>query len=143
MLKERFQEEHYEGDWWIPIREALTEEEDTAELKILKDYALVRGELYRRMPGRVLSKCVGQEEAERKLKEVHNKTCESCGDINLYRRLQRAGFYWLDMGKDTDRVQTQRGTYQLAADRAKNYAVFTSKDWRRPFRQYLTKDILP
>ena len=58
MLKERFQEEQCEGDWWIPIREALTEEEDTTELKMLKDYALVRGELYRRMPGGVLSRCV-------------------------------------------------------------------------------------
>ena len=38
-------------------------EEDTAGLKVLKDYALVRGELYRRMPGGVLSRCVGQEEA--------------------------------------------------------------------------------
>ena len=50
MLKERFQEEQCEGDWRIPIKEALTEEEDTVELKILKDYALVKGELYRRMP---------------------------------------------------------------------------------------------
>ena len=30
-------------------------EEDAAELKALKDYALVRGELYCRMPGGVLS----------------------------------------------------------------------------------------
>ena len=63
MLKERFQEEQCEGDWWIPIRETLTEEEDTAELYMLKDYALVRGELYRRMPGEVLSRCIRQEEA--------------------------------------------------------------------------------
>ena len=37
--------------------------EDAAELKVLKDYALVRGELYRRMLGGVLSRCIGQEEA--------------------------------------------------------------------------------
>ena len=59
MLKERFQEEQCEGDWRIPIREVLMRGEDTAELKILKDYALVREELYRRMPGGVLSRCVG------------------------------------------------------------------------------------
>ena len=63
MLKERFQEEQCEGDWRIPIREALIKEEDAAELKVLKDYALVRGELYRKMPGGVLSRCIGQEEA--------------------------------------------------------------------------------
>ena len=52
-----------EGDWQILIREVLMRGEDAAELKILKDYALVKEELYRRMPGGVLSKCVGQEKA--------------------------------------------------------------------------------
>ena len=59
MLKERFQEEQCEEDWRIPIKEALTREEDMVELKALKDYALVRGELYCRMPSRVLPRCVG------------------------------------------------------------------------------------
>ena len=63
VLKEKFQEEQCEGDWQIPIKEALMKEEDTAGLKVLKNYTLVRGELYRRMPGGVLSRCVGQEEA--------------------------------------------------------------------------------
>ena len=30
MLKEKFQEEQCEGDWRIPIKEALMKEEDTA-----------------------------------------------------------------------------------------------------------------
>ena len=81
-------------------------EEDTTELKVLKDYALVRGELYCRMPEGVLSRCVGQEEAQRKLKEVHEKTYGSCGKVKLYRRLQRASFYWPSMGKDTNQIQT-------------------------------------
>ena len=59
MLKERFQEEQYEEDWRIPIKEALMEEEDMMELKVLKDYALVKGELYRRILGGVLSRSVG------------------------------------------------------------------------------------
>ena len=58
VLKEKFWEEQGEGDWRIPIKEVLIKGEDAAELKILKDYALVR-ELYRRMPGGILSKCVG------------------------------------------------------------------------------------
>ena len=37
--------------------------DDAAELKVLKDYALVKEELYRRMPGGILSRCVGLEEA--------------------------------------------------------------------------------
>ena len=63
VLKERFLEERCEGDCRITIREALMKEEGAVELKVLKDYSLVRGELYCRMPGGVLSKCMGQEEA--------------------------------------------------------------------------------
>ena len=85
-------------------------EKDVAELKALKDYALVKGELYRRMPGGVLFRCVGWVEAQRKLKDVHDKTCRSYGEVSLYHKLQRAGFYWPTMGKEADQVQTQCGT---------------------------------
>ena len=87
MLKEKFQEEQCEGDWWIPIREALMKEEDDAKLNVLKGYVLVREELYRRMPGGVLFRCVRQEKAQRKLKEVYDKTYGSCGEVSLYCRL--------------------------------------------------------
>ena len=63
MLKERFQEEQHEGDWRILIKEALVKEEGIVELKVLKNYALVKGELYCKMPSGVLSRCVGQQEA--------------------------------------------------------------------------------
>ncbi|XP_030959023.1 uncharacterized protein LOC115980968 [Quercus lobata] len=51
VLKEKFREEQGEGDWQIPIKETLVKGDNTAELKILKDYALVKEELYRRMLG--------------------------------------------------------------------------------------------
>ena len=117
--------------------------EGAAELKVLKNYTFMRGELYCRMPGGVLSRCVGQDEAQRKLKEVHDKTCGSCGEVSLYCRLQRAGFYWPSMGKDADRVQTQYGTCQLAVNREESYDVFISEDWRIPFVQYLAEGFLP
>ena len=63
VLKERFQEEKCEENWRIPIREALIREENMAELKALKDYVLVKGESYRRMPGGILLRCVRQEES--------------------------------------------------------------------------------
>ena len=59
VLKERFLEEWCEGDWQILIREALIKGEGAAKLKLLKDYTMMKGELYRRMPGGVLSRCVG------------------------------------------------------------------------------------
>ena len=61
----------------------MKKEEDAAELKVLKDYALVSGELYCRKPGGILFRCVGQEEAQRKLKEVHDKTCGSWEEVNF------------------------------------------------------------
>ena len=95
------------------------------------------------MSGGILSRCVGQEEAQKKLKEVHDKTCGFYGENNLYLRLQRVGFYWPSMGKDADQVQTQCEAYQLAANRKESYTVFVSEDQRSPFMQYLTKGILP
>ena len=55
VLKEKFWEEQSEGDWRIPIKETLAKKDDAVELKILKDYALVKEELYLRMPGGILS----------------------------------------------------------------------------------------
>ena len=103
-------------------------EGDMADLKTLKDYTLMKGELYRRMSGGFLSRCVEQEEALRELKEVHGRTCGFCGEINIYRRLQRASFYWPSMGKDAVLVQTQCKACHLAMDREESYTMFTSKD---------------
>ena len=47
------------------------------------------------------------------------------------------------MDKDTNQVQTQCETCQLAADREESYIVFISEEWRSPLTQYLTKGILP
>ena len=55
--------------------------------KVLKDYTLVKGELYCMMPEGILSRCIGQEEAHRKLKEVYSRTCRFCGEVRLYRKL--------------------------------------------------------
>ena len=77
-----------------------------AELKTLKDYVLMKGELYCRMLGGILSRCIRHEEAQRKLKEAHSRTCGFYGEINLYCRLQRVCFYWPKMGKDVDLIQT-------------------------------------
>ena len=95
-------------------------EKDMTELKALKDYALVKGELYYKMLEGILSRCVGQEEAQRKLREAYDKTCGFCGEVNLYRRLQRVGFSWPSIGKDTDQVQTQCEACQLAADKGES-----------------------
>ena len=82
------------------------------------------------MPGGILSRCVGHEEVQRKLKEVHGRTCGFYGEINLYCRLQRTGFYWPDMGKDANLVQTQCKACHLAVDKEESYVVFANEDWK-------------
>jgi len=52
-------------------------------LKTLKDYVLMKGELYHRMPEGILSRCVEHEEGRRKLKELHGRTYEFYGTISL------------------------------------------------------------
>ena len=100
-------------DWRAPIKKALLKEEDMVGLKTLKDNVLIKGEPYCRMPEGILSRCIGHEETQRKLKEVHNRTCGFYGEISLYRRLQRVGFYWPSMGKDADLTQSQCEAYCL------------------------------
>ena len=129
MLKERFLEkEGCEKDWRAPIKEALLKEEDVAELKTVKDYVLMKGELYHRMLKGILSRCVGHEETQRKLEKVHSKTCGICKKVSLYHRLQRVSFYWPDINKEADQVQGQCEAYQLAMVYEKRYALFIVED---------------
>jgi hypothetical protein len=51
--------------------------EGVADLKVLKDYMLIAGDFYRRLPGEVLARCVNLQEAAKKLIEVHEKCCNS------------------------------------------------------------------
>uniref|UniRef100_A0A2N9FKV6 Integrase catalytic domain-containing protein n=1 Tax=Fagus sylvatica TaxID=28930 RepID=A0A2N9FKV6_FAGSY len=63
-------------DWRTPIKAKLMSPEGVADLKVLKDYVLIVGDLYRRLPGGVLARCVNLQEAAKKLIEVHEKCCE-------------------------------------------------------------------
>uniref|UniRef100_A0A2N9FQL4 RNase H type-1 domain-containing protein n=1 Tax=Fagus sylvatica TaxID=28930 RepID=A0A2N9FQL4_FAGSY len=68
----------FEGSktWRTPIKAKLMSPEGVADLKVLKDYVLIAGDLYRRLPGGVLARCVNLQEAAKKLIEVHEKCCE-------------------------------------------------------------------
>ena len=114
-----------------------------AELKIVKDYIQMKGKLYHRMPGGILSRCVGHEEAQRKLEKVHNRTYGFYKEVSLYQRLQRMGFYWPNMSKGADLIQTQCETCHLAVDKEESHAVFATEDWKSSFMGYLAKEILP
>uniref|UniRef100_A0A2N9I2Q6 Integrase catalytic domain-containing protein n=1 Tax=Fagus sylvatica TaxID=28930 RepID=A0A2N9I2Q6_FAGSY len=113
LLREKFKEPNLDAeDWRTPIKAKLVAPEGVADLKVLKDYVLIAGDLYRRLPGGVLARCVNLQEAAKKLTEVHEKCCELRDGISLYRRLQRLGYFWPSMSK---RQQVCRNSAHFAS----------------------------
>ncbi|KAI5350542.1 hypothetical protein L3X38_003433 [Prunus dulcis] len=84
------EEQLEEDDWRKPVKEKISKGSD---IKELKDYAIIFGELYRRLPRGILTRCIGTIEARVKLQEVHEVTCNLEPIISLYRRLQCKGCY--------------------------------------------------
>uniref|UniRef100_A0A2N9IRS3 RNA-directed DNA polymerase n=1 Tax=Fagus sylvatica TaxID=28930 RepID=A0A2N9IRS3_FAGSY len=144
LLREKFKEQNLDAeDWRTPIKAKLMSPEGVADLKVLKDYVLIAGDLYRRLPGGVLARCVNLQEAAKKLIEVHEKCCEFRDGVSLYRRLQCLGYFWPNMSKEAASLQEQCSFCQHQHESDQIYATFISSDWRTPFFEYLIENILP
>lgn len=74
--------------------------EHNKSIKELKDYTLIEGKLFRRLLGGILSKCINEKEGKLKLEELHSQVCGVAKTINLYKRMQRMGYYWPNMSKE-------------------------------------------
>jgi ribonuclease HI len=143
-LKKEFEElSQDQEDWRAPIKAKLMSSAVTADLREIKDYTLISGDLYRRLPGGVLARCISIEEAKEKLPDVHEKTCGDGGAISLYRRLQRLGYFWPNMSVEAAEIQSQCPTCQFHYSNEEVCATFVSTDWRTPFLEYLLEGILP
>ncbi|CAL8151429.1 unnamed protein product [Prunus armeniaca] len=109
-----------EDDWRKPLKKKLGEE---SSIKDLRDYVTIFGELYRRLPGGVLTRCVGMAEARRRLQEVHDATCGLEPVISLYRRLQRKGYYWPEMKKQAAELQSDCPTCSTIPSTEESFTV--------------------
>jgi len=72
MLKEEFFDQPLEQtNWWSSLKEALLSPDKKDHLKVLKDYTLMAGELYKKLPRGVIARCLSLDESTKRLKEVH------------------------------------------------------------------------
>ena len=69
-------------------------------IKELRDYTMTEGELYRRLPRGILSRCINGKEGKLRLEELHTQACGIAEKISLYRRMQCMGYYWPNMNKE-------------------------------------------
>uniref|UniRef100_A0A2N9G2A5 Integrase catalytic domain-containing protein n=1 Tax=Fagus sylvatica TaxID=28930 RepID=A0A2N9G2A5_FAGSY len=121
LLREKFKEQNLDAeDWRTPIKAKLMSPEGVADLKVLKDYVLIAGDLYRRLPGGVLERCVNLQEAAKKLIEVHEKCYEFRDGESLYRRLQRLGYFWPSMTREATSLQGTVLILKIQADFVKS-----------------------
>ena len=74
-------------------------------IKKLKEYALIEGELYRRLPKGILSRCINKKEGKLRLEKLHTQVCGIVERISLYRRMQGMGYYWPNMNKEAVIIQ--------------------------------------
>ena len=112
-------------------------------IKELRDYTLIEGELYRRLPKGILSRCINEKEGKLRLEELHSQACGVVEKISLYRRMQDMGYYWPNMSKEAATIQEKCQKCLLSIDKEESYAVFVTEDWRTPFMEYLAQGILP
>ncbi|CAL2231673.1 unnamed protein product [Prunus armeniaca] len=129
-----------EDDWRKLVKEKIGK---GSNIKELKDYAIIFGELYRRLPGGILTRCIGITEAQEKLQEVHEVTCNLEPIISLYRRLQRQGYYWPEMRKQAAEIQANCPKCAKIPSAEESFTVSFAEDWRAPYLASFINGVLP
>ncbi|XP_019414570.1 PREDICTED: uncharacterized protein LOC109326333 [Lupinus angustifolius] len=80
-------------------------------------YTLLRGTLYRQGFTAPLLKCLGPEQADYVLREVHEGSCgHHLGAASPTKKVLRAGYYWPTMEKDATNLTRKCTCCQLFAD---------------------------
>ena len=62
ILQGMYPGESKQWDWKSEVKEKMKKAEPEGKIKELKDYTQIEGELYRRLPGGILSRCINEKE---------------------------------------------------------------------------------
>ncbi|OMP03725.1 hypothetical protein COLO4_10245 [Corchorus olitorius] len=100
------------------------------------------GALYYRGPNGILARCISPEEAKERLRASHKQWCGMEGPP-LYRRMQRAGYYWPTMSSDCANAQYACLRCSEPPDVNDCHFVGSVGDWRRPYIEYLQNGAQP
>ncbi|OMP00330.1 reverse transcriptase [Corchorus capsularis] len=129
-----------EQDWRDPIIQQLGDPTSNL-LPSLKKYVLIHGTLYYRGANEVLARCVSSKEADCRLKAAHRQWCGQEGPP-LYRRLQRAGYYWPTMMKDATHMESLCAKCSEPPNVHECHFVGSVGDCRRPYIDFLQNGVL-
>ena len=105
ILQKASPEESRQWDWRSEVKEKMKKVGPGRSIKELKEFALIEGELYRRLLGGILSRCINEKEGKLRLEKLHTQVCRIAEKISLYRRMQRMGYYWPNMNKEVATIQ--------------------------------------
>ena len=97
-------------------------------MSALKNFTRINGALYFKGSEGVLSHCVCGKQARLILNKYHETWCGEEGPP-LYRRIQRAGYYWPTMAKDASQVQMHCPKCSELPDIKECNFVASAGDW--------------
>ncbi|GMP93460.1 hypothetical protein CsSME_00043281 [Camellia sinensis var. sinensis] len=129
-------------DWRGEVLEQLRSKVGKLTMAKLAQFTIIQGELYFRGGTGFLARCVGQQEASFRLQQIHEKSCGD-GDISLYRRIQRQGYYWPEMEKDSNQLQKECPKCQSYIREDESCFEIDTPDWRQVYIDYLKEGTLP
>ena len=119
-------------DWRGAIIKLLKTGEGTLSIMRVAQYMLLHGELYYREPGGSLARCLDKEEAKLRLNQIHEKSCGD-GDVSLYRRVQRQGYYRPEMEREAGELQLSCPRCQIIFREDECCFVGEVQDWRQVY----------
>ena len=122
------QEIDSKSDWTTAITSYLkddllpNEKEAARKVKVrAARFVLIKDVLYKRGFSRPYLRCLGNEEANYVLREVHEGICENhSGSRSLVHKLVRAGYYWPTMQADAE-------AYVRACDKCQRFSNIIRK----------------